>query len=144
METTLVRLIDYKAKCRAKSSLFNFPNKSYITASNITRFDPCNIRKILKIGAHDWNIMSENVVRRIEEVAGQSVRQLKILISKHESKYKVIQSVTKASLTQNYFIFRRALDRRKCHKVSTFVTADRNHCSIICEHAGGRRVQMMV
>ncbi len=86
MKTTFVRLIDYKAKCRAKSRPFNFPNKSYIivlkTASNITQLDPCNIRKILKIGAHNWNIMSENFVRRAEEVAGQSVRQLKIFISR--------------------------------------------------------------
>ena len=52
------------------------------TASNITRLDPCNTRKILKIGAHNWNIMSENSVRRTEEVAGQSVHQLKIFISR--------------------------------------------------------------
>ena len=29
MEITFVRLVDYQAKCCAKSSLFNFPNKSY-------------------------------------------------------------------------------------------------------------------
>ena len=43
----------------------------------------CNMWKISEIAsAHSWNIIFENFVRRIEEVAGQSVRQLKIFISR--------------------------------------------------------------
>ena len=39
--------------------------------------------KYLEIAsAHSWNIIFENFVRRTEEVAGQSVRQLKIYISR--------------------------------------------------------------
>ena len=39
--------------------------------------------KISKIAsAHNWNIIPENFVRLTEEVAGQSVRQLKIFISR--------------------------------------------------------------
>ena len=36
----------------------------------------------MKIGAHNWNMMSARFVRRTEKVAGQNVRQLKILISR--------------------------------------------------------------
>ena len=44
------------------------------------------MRKILKIAcAHKWNIIHENFVPRAEEVARQSVRQLKIFISRLES-----------------------------------------------------------
>lgn len=43
----------------------------------------CNMAKILKIAsAHNWNIISVNFVRRTKEVAGQSVSQLKIFISR--------------------------------------------------------------
>ena len=43
--------------------------------------NPCNMQKTLKIaGCHNWNIISENFVRHTDEVAGQSVRQLKISI----------------------------------------------------------------
>ena len=36
----------------------------------------------MKIGAHNWNMMSGRFVRSTEKVAGQNVRQLKILISR--------------------------------------------------------------
>ena len=52
------------------------------TASNIIQFDLCNIVKILKIGAHNWNIMYGNFVWRTEKVVGQIVRHLKIFISR--------------------------------------------------------------
>ena len=36
----------------------------------------------MKIGAHNWNMMSGSFVRRTEKVARQNVCQLKILISR--------------------------------------------------------------
>ncbi len=57
METTLVRLIDYKAINVVQNQVYlilRTNHTSLKTASNITRFDLYNIRKILKIGAHNW------------------------------------------------------------------------------------------
>ncbi len=62
MKTTFVRLIDYTAIDVVQNHvyfIFQINQISLKTALNITRFDPCNIRKILKIGAHKWNIMWE-------------------------------------------------------------------------------------
>ena len=47
---------------------------------------------MLKIAsAHNWNIISENFVRRTEKVVGQSVRQLKIFISRLVTRLKFCQ-----------------------------------------------------
>ncbi len=73
---------DYKAGCRAKSHLFNFPNKSIClkTASNNIQLGSCNIQKILKIVTHKWNIIFANFVWRTKTVVSQSSCQLKIFI----------------------------------------------------------------
>ena len=46
-----------------------------------------NIRKILEIAsAHNWKDITRNFVPRTDEVTGQSVRQLKIFISRLEGR----------------------------------------------------------
>ena len=53
--------------CRLSRLFSKFSNHiSPKTASNIKRFDPCDIRKILQIGTHNWIMMSENFVQRTE------------------------------------------------------------------------------
>jgi hypothetical protein len=43
----------------------------------------------MKVGPHNWNMMSGSFVRRTEKVAGQSVHQLKIFISRLESQVQL-------------------------------------------------------
>ena len=46
-----------------------------------------NIRKILEIAsAHNWKKITRNFVPRTDEVTGQSVRQLKMFISRLEGR----------------------------------------------------------